>query len=168
MSLISTIRSSGSKRENTTRPISPPSTEEYAFSFLTPCESDAKSYGCDTFPSRTRVICYRVSTARAYTFAGPVSFKAKRCFRMCHHIGLHRSAHCALTPRWQRSRLQLIPSIHDSELARIARRQKTLACSRQWQEEKKVYLRDQVVHFPIDSQWRHGIICCFFCTIRAQ
>ena len=48
--------------------------------FLTPCESDAKSYGCDLFHSRTRVICCRVSTALAYTFAGPLSLKQNGVF----------------------------------------------------------------------------------------
>ena len=51
--------------------------------FLTPCESDAKSYGCDIFHSRTRVICYRVSTALTYTFAGPLSLKQNGVFT--HH-----------------------------------------------------------------------------------
>ena len=66
--------------------------------FLTPCESDAKSYGCDIFHPRTRVIWYRVSTALAYTFAGPLSLKQNGFFHISHYIGLHRLAHCALTP----------------------------------------------------------------------
>ena len=35
---------------------------------------------CDTFHSRTRVVCYRVSTAVAYTFAGPLSLKQNGVF----------------------------------------------------------------------------------------
>ena len=53
---------------------------------------------CDIFHLCTSVICYCVSTALACTSAGRVSLKAKRCFHISHHIGLHRSAHCALTP----------------------------------------------------------------------
>ena len=117
--LSSVLSGAADPKERTRRARSPPSTEEYAFSFLTPCESDAKSYGCDIFHSRTRVICDRVSTELTYTFAGPLSLKAKRCFHIGHHIGLHRSAHCALTPHWWRSRLPLIPSIHDWQLARL-------------------------------------------------
>ena len=48
--------------------------------FLTFCAGDAKSYGCDTYHSRTRVICYRVSTALAYTSAGPLSLKQNGVF----------------------------------------------------------------------------------------
>ena len=93
LSLISTFGRSGSKRENTTLPISPPSTEGFAFSFfLTPCESDAKRYGCDIFHSRTRVICCGVSTALAYTFALPLSLKQNGVFTY------HTTSGGALTP----------------------------------------------------------------------
>ena len=72
--------------------ILPPSTESESLRprhvFL-PCESDAKSYGCDIFHLCTGVICYSVNIARAYTSAGPLSIKAKRCCHMSHHIGLH-------------------------------------------------------------------------------
>ena len=58
---------------------------------------------CDIFHLCTIVICYSVNIARAYTSAGPLSLKAKRCFQICHHIQLHRFAHCALNPDWWRS-----------------------------------------------------------------
>ena len=71
--------------------------------FLTPCESDAKSHGVDICHSRPRVTCYRVNTALAFSFAGPLS-NAKRCFHISHYIGLHRLAHCALTHNWHTNR----------------------------------------------------------------
>ena len=37
-------------------------------------------------------------------FRRALESQAKRCFHISHHIGLHRSAHCALTPHWSRSR----------------------------------------------------------------
>ena len=96
--------------------------------------------------------CTRVHFHRA------LESQAKRCFHISHHIVLHRSAHCALTPHWQRSRLLLISLILDSQLVRIAQQQKTLACSRQWQEEKRSTC-EQVSHFPFVCLWRHGILC---------
>ena len=39
-----------------------------------------------------------VSTALAYPFREALESQAERCFHMSNHIGLHRSAHCALTP----------------------------------------------------------------------
>ena len=39
---------------------------------------------CDTYHSRTRVICYRVSTALAYIFRRALESQAKRCFHTCH------------------------------------------------------------------------------------
>ena len=50
--------------------------------FFVSCESDAKSYGCDIFHLCIGVICYSVSTALAYTSAGPLSLKAKRFFTL--------------------------------------------------------------------------------------
>ena len=48
-----------------------------------PCESDAKSYGCDIFHLCTGVICYSVSTAPAYTSAGPLRLKQNGVSRSC-------------------------------------------------------------------------------------
>ena len=48
--------------------------------FLTLYERDAKSYGCDIFHSRTRVIYFHVSTGLAYTFAGPLESQRKTVF----------------------------------------------------------------------------------------
>ena len=53
---------------------------------------------CDIFHLYTGVNCYGVNIARACTSAEPLSLKAKQCFHISHHIGLHRSAHCALNP----------------------------------------------------------------------
>ena len=83
------------EEENTSNLIPPQSIEE--FFFVISCDSDAKSYGCDIFHLCTSVICYSVSTAFAYTSAGPLSLKQNGVFYISHYIMLHRSAHCALT-----------------------------------------------------------------------
>ena len=44
------------------------------------CESDAKSYGCETFTCALRVMCYRVISASAYTSAEPLSLKQNGVF----------------------------------------------------------------------------------------
>ena len=94
LSLISTFGRSGSKSENTTRQIPPPSTEEYAFSSLTPCESDANSYGCDIFHLCHLLPCQHCTCVH---FRRALESQAKRCFHISHNIGLHRLAHCELT-----------------------------------------------------------------------
>ena len=81
---------------------------------------------------------------------------AKRCLHISHHIGTHRSAHCALNPHRWRSNLLLISLFHDSLLTRTAQQRKMLACVRQRQE---IYLR------PRD---RRGIFFSFFSTTHAR
>ena len=122
---------------------------------------------CDIFHLCTCVICYCVSTALAYTFAGPLSLKAKRCLHISHHIGLHRSAHCALAPHWKRSRLLLNSLIRDSQIVRIAQQQKTLACSGKWQEKKEIYLYPSDQNF-LSFVWCHGIISIFLARCCRQ
>ena len=65
---------------------------------------------CDIFHLCTSVICYSVNIARAYTSARPLSLKANRCFYICHHIGFHRSAHCALIPQMASKKRVLLSS----------------------------------------------------------
>ena len=50
------------------------------------CESDAKSYGCDIFTCMR----YCVTTASAYTSAGPLSLKQNGVCTLCRHLKLHR------------------------------------------------------------------------------
>ena len=104
----------------------------------------------------TCVICCCVSTALAYTSAGPLESQAKRCF-------LHLSSGCALTPQWWRSRFLLISLIHDSQLVRVARQRKTLACFWQWQEEIYLHLSGQ---FFFVCLWRPGV--CIYCGDAAR
>ena len=62
-------------------------------------------------------MCYCVITACAYTSAGPLSLKQKRCSHICHHIGLHR-LHTAHTHRvGSGAELLLLLLIHDQRLA---------------------------------------------------
>ena len=75
---------------------------------LTPCESDVKSYGCDIFHLCTSVIRYSVSSALAYTFAGPLSLKQNGVFTY------HTTSGCT-DPHW--SRLLLISLIDGSQPA---------------------------------------------------
>ena len=61
---------------------------------------------------------------------------------------------------------QVIAHFVDSRVRAVQLRGE-LACFRQQQEEERSTC-DQVIHLSSDSQWRHGIICCFLCTVRAQ
>ena len=68
------------------------------------CESDAKSYGCVTLSPvhSCHLLLYQHCTC--VHFRRALESQAKRCFHICHHIGLHRSAHCALNPQLLKAR----------------------------------------------------------------
>ena len=61
------------------------------------CEGDAKSYGCDIFPVHLChvLLCHLCICVH---FRRALESQAKRCFHICHHIGLHRFAHWTLNP----------------------------------------------------------------------
>ena len=115
---------------------------------------------CHIFHSRTRVICYRVSTALAYTFAGP-SVSRKPVFS---DVTLHRVGPIS-TLRTHSTLVAEQVTAHPANSRFAARANWTL---RAVAGRERRSTCDQVIHVPKDFQWRHGIICCIFCTVLAQ
>ena len=117
-----------------------------------------------TFSTRTRVICYRVSTALAYTFRRALESQSQTMFS---RLSPHRVAPICTLRTHSTLAAEQVPahSVNSRCAARANKAEDT--CLLQAVEEKRSTC-DQVIHFPIVSQWRHGIICCFLCNIRVQ
>ena len=95
-----------------------------------------KRVTCATLSLCTCVMCHCVITAPAYTSAGPLSLKAKRCFHICHHIGSHRFDHCAHLPH-QSDTWELLSMLHSLDPC--------APCRRRWVVQSLGHLVDGMV-----------------------
>ena len=79
------------------------------------CVRESRVRSCDNFPVHLChvLLCHHCTWVH---FRRALESEAKRCFHICHHVGLHRFAHCALNQHWWWIRLLLISLINESRL----------------------------------------------------
>ena len=76
-------------------------------------------------------MCYCVTTALAVHFRRALESLVKRCWHICHHIGLHRLPTAHPAHIGSGAELLFLSLIHDKQLVRIVQQHNELACFKQ-------------------------------------